>query len=878
MNDTATPDLAHWTAVLAETHGITARLEPLDGEYDLNFRVLTSGTATHVLKVMHPGCDLGLVEMQCAALAHLARTAPQVPLPRVVPALDGASFVTRDGPDGEARLMWLITSLGGVAYGNFQPQGPALLGELGRRVGELDAGLADFAHPGLTRNFKWNLSGSGWIRPYLGLIDEPRRRIVTRICDQFDARLAPALAGLPSVPIHNDINDYNILVALDADRQPHISGLIDFGDMTAAPAVCEIAIAAAYAVLGHDRPLDALGHLVAGYHAIHPLGDDELALVWPLLLTRLAVSVVNSAMMQRERPDDAYVVISEAPAWRLLELAEDIAPEMALAQLRLACAKPALPAAPRILDWLAARRGTFAPVLDEDLSDAPMIDLSVATLGEPHQNGGWSPHLHFQLALTTSGFGHDWPGVADPDEADLWTAICPNPAALLNLDDAATRHEGPKVTALQAARETRFAANLKLSYSQPCLFLRGWRHYLFDEMGRPYLDAYNNVPHVGHAHPRIQAVAARQMAVLNTNTRYLHPARTAFAEALTAKLPQRLSVCFFVNSGSEGNELALRLARAHTGGRDMVVPDHGYHGMTTGALDLSAYKFNGPGGGGAPGWVHLVEVADPYRGRYRGDPQAGVKYAAEVDAALAAIEARGGRLAGFIAETFPSVGGQIIPPPGYLAAVYEKIRAAGGVCIADEVQTGLGRLGRHYWGFEAQGAEPDIVVLGKPLGNGHPLGAVVTTAEIAASFANGMEFFSTFGGSTLSCVIGHEVLAIVDDEGLQANAETVGDHLLDGLRALQDRHPVIGDVRGMGLFIGVEMVRDRETLAPATGAADYIANRLREHRILIGTEGPHDNVLKIRPPLTFGHDDAEMLLDRLDRILGEDACRVGASG
>jgi len=1009
--DIATPGLAHWTAVLAGTHGLTARLEPLDGEYDLNFRVLTSGTATHVLKVMRPGCDLGLVELQCAALAHLARTVPAVPLPRVVPALDGASVVTRDDPQGAPRLLWLITSLDGVAYGNFRPQGPALLGELGRRVGELDAGLADFAHPGLARNFKWDLSGAGWIRPYLDLIDEPRRRIVTRICDNFDARLAPALAGLPSVPIHNDINDYNILVARDAGGQPRISGLIDFGDMAAAPAVCEVAIAAAYAVLGQERPLDAIGHLVAGYHAVHPLSDDELALVWPLLLTRLAVSVVNAAMMQRERPDDAYVVISEAPAWRFLELAGEIAPEMALAQLRLACAKPALPAAPRILDWLAERRGSFAPVLDEDLSHAPMADLSIAapvprdpfaleadeaaalggsvaegeparlgyyaeprliytgaafrngpygasdrrtvhlgidifapagrrvlaplagtveavadraerfdyggvailrhethagdafftlyghlnpdvvqrltpgqgvaagetfaTLGAPHQNGGWAPHLHFQLALTTSGFGHDWPGVASPDEAGLWTAICPNPAALLNLPDQATRHKGPDFEALRAARGARFAANLKLSYNEPCLFLRGWRHYLFDAMGRPYLDAYNNVPHVGHAHPRIQAAATRQMAVLNTNTRYLHPAQTAFAEALTAKLPQRLSVCFFVNSGSEGNELALRLARAHTGGRDMVVPDHGYHGMTTGALDLSAYKFNGPGGGGAPGWVHLVEVADPYRGRYRGDRQAGAKYAAEVDTALAAIEARGGRLAGFIAETFPSVGGQIIPPPGYLAAVYEKIRAAGGVCIADEVQTGLGRLGRHYWGFEAQGAEPDIVVLGKPLGNGHPLGAVVTTAEIAASFANGMEFFSTFGGSTLACVIGREVLAIVDDEGLQENAETVGDHLLAGLRSLQERHAVIGDVRGMGLFIGVEMVRDRETLAPATEAAGYIANRLREFRILIGTEGLHDNVLKIRPPLTFGRDDAEMLLDRLDRILGEDSCRAG---
>jgi 4-aminobutyrate aminotransferase-like enzyme/Ser/Thr protein kinase RdoA (MazF antagonist) len=961
---------------------------------------------------MRPDCDLGLVDLQCAALAHLARTAPGVPLPRLVPALDGAAMVTRDDPDGRPRLLWLITLLDGVAYGNFRPQEPALLGELGRRIGEMDAGLADFSHPGLVRQFKWTLTGAGWIKPHLGLIDDQRRPIVARICAGYEAWLHPALAGLPNLPIHNDLNDYNILVAREALGQPRISGLIDFGDMTAAPAVCELAIAGAYAVLDQEKPLDALAALVAGYHAACPLAEAELALVWPLLRTRLAVSVVNAAMMKRERPGDPYVVISEAPAWRFLEMSEAIAPEMALARLRLACGLPALPAAPRILAWLAARQGSFAPVLGEDLTGAPMVDLSVgsapvprdpfaldpaeasslggavaegeparvgyyaeprliytgaafrngphgasdrrtihlgidvfapagrrvvcplagtievvanraerfdyggvvilrhetdqrdafftlyghldpdvvdrlavgqgiaageafATLGEPHQNGGWAPHLHFQLALTTSGLGHDWPGVASPDEIGLWTAICPNPAALLNLSGEATRHRGPDFDAIRAARQTRFAANLKLSYREPCLFLRGWKHYLFDQMGRPHLDAYNNVPHVGHGHPRIQALAARQLAMLNTNTRYLHPAQIAFAESLTAKLPARLSVCFFVNSGSEGNELALRLARAHTGGRDMVVPDHGYHGMTTGALDLSAYKFNGPGGTGAPDWVHLIEVADPYRGRFRGEPQAGAKYAAEVDGALDRIAALGGRLAGFIAETFPSVGGQIIPPPGYLTAVYQKIRAAGGVCIADEVQTGLGRLGRHYWGFEAQGAEPDIVVLGKPIGNGHPLGAVVTTAPIAASFANGMEFFSTFGGSTLSCLIGREVLAIVDEEGLQANAAAVGDHLLAGLGALKDHHPVIGDVRGMGLFVGVEMVRDRETLEPATGVAGTVVNRLRQHRILIGTEGPHDNILKIRPPLTFSRDDADMLLDRLDRILGENACQAG---
>ncbi|MGB2068017.1 MAG: aminotransferase class III-fold pyridoxal phosphate-dependent enzyme, partial [Candidatus Puniceispirillaceae bacterium] len=302
----------------------------------------------------------------------------------------------------------------------------------------------------------------------------------------------------------------------------------------------------------------------------------------------------------------------------------------------------------------------------------------------------------------------------------------------------------------------------------------------------------------------------------------------------------------------------------------MIVQEHGYHGHTTGTIDISPYKFNGPGGGGAPDWVETVEVADSYRGRFGyDDAAAGPSYAASVDGALTALGDRGYQLCGFIAESYPSVGGQIEPPAGYLAAVYEKVRAAGGVCIADEVQTGLGRLGDAYWGFATQNAVPDMVVLGKPVGNGHPIGVVVTTAAIANSFANGMEFFSTFGGTTLACLIGAEVLQIVDDEGLQANAAKTGAQLLAGFRTLQSRYDLIGDVRGRGLFLGVELVCDRQTKAPATALAGYVANRMREHRILIGTDGPFDNVLKIRPPLTIDGDDCEMLLNRLDQVLAE---------
>jgi len=312
---------------------------------------------------------------------------------------------------------------------------------------------------------------------------------------------------------------------------------------------------------------------------------------------------------------------------------------------------------------------------------------------------------------------------------------------------------------------------------------------------------------MGHAHPRIQAVAADQLKQINSNTRYLHPAQTAFAEKILSKMPEHLQVCYFVNSGMEANELALRIAPAHTGAKGMVTPDHGYHGNTTGAVDISAYKFNKPNGVGQPDWVELVEIADDYRGSFgRDDPDRAKKFADLIDPAIASLQGKGQGLAGFIAETFPSVGGQIIPPKGYLTAVYAKIRAAGGVCIADEVQTGLGRLGDYYFGFEYQEVLPDIVVLGKPIGNGHPLGGLMTTQEIAESFDNGIEFFSIFGGSTLSCRIGREVLDIVDDEGLQENARVVGEHLMTDLQVLGTKYQSVGDVRGMGLFLGVELI------------------------------------------------------------------------
>jgi 4-aminobutyrate aminotransferase-like enzyme len=366
----------------------------------------------------------------------------------------------------------------------------------------------------------------------------------------------------------------------------------------------------------------------------------------------------------------------------------------------------------------------------------------------------------------------------------------------------------------------------------------------------------------------------RQASLLNTNTRYLHDNLVRYAERLAATLPAPLEVCYFVNSASEANELALRLARAHTGRRQLVVLRDAYHGHTTTLVDVSSYKFAGPGGSGPPPWVHVAPVPDLYRGAHRReDPQACAHYVADFGSVVDTA-ARGG-LSGFLAETVPSVAGQIVLPDGYLQAAYRAVRRSGGLCIADEVQVGFGRLGSHFWGFEMQSVVPDIVVLGKPMGNAHPLAAVVTTREIAASFDNGMEFFSSFGGNPVSCAAGMAVLDVLQSEQLQANAHRVGMHLLEELRRLQTRHPLIGEVRGRGLFLGIELVTDRELLTPASDQTAYVVRRLRERGVLAGIDGPLRNVIKLRPPMVIGVEDADLFVERLDAVLGEEGAAPG---
>jgi 4-aminobutyrate aminotransferase-like enzyme len=470
----------------------------------------------------------------------------------------------------------------------------------------------------------------------------------------------------------------------------------------------------------------------------------------------------------------------------------------------------------------------------------------------------------------------DFPGVARPSQRDVWLSLSPDPNLIVGIPAECFPDEGLSSEQLRKAREKHIGKSLSVSYQNPLRIVRGFMQYLYDENGRAYLDAVNNVSHVGHCHPHVVKAGQEQMAVLNTNTRYLHDNLVRYAERLCATLPEPLSVCFFVCSGSEANELALRLARTHTQGKDLIVVDVAYHGNTSTLVEISPYKFDGPGGMDAAPYVHKVPLPDIYRGPYkRTDPRAGEKYAAYVEEAICRIQQRGSNVSAFICESLLSCGGQIVLPDNYLKEAYRHVREAGGVCIADEVQVGFGRVGTHFWGFETQGVVPDIVTMGKPIGNAHPLAAVVTTPEIAASFNNGMEYFNTFGGNPVSCAIGLAVLDVIEQEQLQVHAHRVGTHLMNGLRGLMEKHFLIGDVRGLGLFVGVELVLDRETLEPAPAQASYIVNRMKERGILLSTDGPLHNVVKIKPPMAFTEVNADFLVETLDEILDEDGARKG---
>jgi 4-aminobutyrate aminotransferase-like enzyme len=487
----------------------------------------------------------------------------------------------------------------------------------------------------------------------------------------------------------------------------------------------------------------------------------------------------------------------------------------------------------------------------------------IATMGTEEVNVGWPPHTHFQLIMDLCDMAHDIWGVAAVSELPVWRSMCPNPNLILRIPEGTDVHAHMKTETLAQEREVVLSRALSLNFQKHLEIVCGDGAYLYDRDGGKYLDLVNNVAHLGHSHPRVVAAAHKQMLTLNTNTRYWNQNAIEYARALASTFPDPLSVVFFVNSGSEANDLALRLAQAHTKAKGMMVLEHAYHGHITSIIDISPYKFNGRGGDGRPDHVRVAPIPDAYKGMHRGQG-AGEKYAAEFKRELDSL---GQPLCAFISESIVSTGGQVPLAAGFLKQAFQMARDAGGVCIADEVQIGMARVGTHFWGFEMHDVVPDIVTMGKPLGSGHPLAAVITTPEIAHSFMTGMEYFNTFGGNPVSAAIGQTVLDVIVDESLQRNALNTGNYLMAGVRELGKSIEYIGDVRGSGLFIGVEFVTDRESQSPGTKITKGLIEFARENGVFLSSDGPADNVLKIKPPMIIGKAEVDIFLDVLERGL-----------
>jgi len=499
----------------------------------------------------------------------------------------------------------------------------------------------------------------------------------------------------------------------------------------------------------------------------------------------------------------------------------------------------------------------------ESLHDAGIQLTAGEPLGTVAGEAGQFGFMRIQLSAE--------PGVTPPlfcaaRHAAAWSRLVPSPSLVLGVGCDAP---APLSDRLLAVRERHFARPQKHYYRQPPQIERGWKEHMFDVTGRAYLDMLNNVSMVGHGHPRLADAAYLQWSLLNTNSRFHYAGIADFSERLAGLAPEGLDTVFLVNSGSEANDLALRLAWAATGAKNMLCLLEGYHGWSVASDAVSTSIADNPKAlTTRPDWVHPVMSPNTYRGAYRGSGTAG-DYVAEVTPVLERLQQAGQGLAGFICESVYGNAGGIPLPDGYLAEVYALVRAQGGLCIADEVQVGYGRLGHHFWGFEQQGVVPDIITVAKGMGNGHPLGAVITTRAIAAAFEAEGYFFSSAGGSPVSCAIGLTVLDIMADEGLQDNSRIVGDHLKARLQKLCDHFPIAGAVHGMGLYLGLEFVRDRATLEPATEETAAICDRLLDLGVLMQPTGDHLNVLKIKPPLCLSIDSADYFAEALAQVLSE---------
>ncbi|MCW5515365.1 aminotransferase class III-fold pyridoxal phosphate-dependent enzyme [Muriicola sp. Z0-33] len=731
-----------------------AEISSLEGYDSVNFKIKTAKGSFVLKQYVNDQANKELLQAENETLNALALI-KGYDFPEAFANKDGRKLVEQD--DALFRLLSFVEGefLADVAHT------PALLNSFGRFLAEMDSVLMKFHNSAISaKKIPWDLNHFNQSYKYLEYIGDPRdRSLVDYFFLQYEEQIRPIQHKLRTSIIHNDANDWNVLT-----KSGKVSGIIDLGDMADTWLINELAVALTYVMMNKEDPIQVGKEVVAAYHEILPLKNQELDILYYLIAARLCTSVCNSAYTKTLKPDSEYITISEQPAWKLLRQLLAINPLSASAQFKSA--------------------------------------------------------------------------------AKLKSAKRSQPEVQLK------------------RRDTFLSKALSLSYERPIEMHRSAFQYMYDTEHNAILDAYNNIMITGHCHPTVVRAGQRAMAKLNTNTRYIYEEILSYSEKLLGKFPSKLNKVFFVNSGSAASDLALRLAQAYTGKTKIMSLEHGYHGNTRMGIGVSHYKYSHKKGVGQPSGTIATPLPKVFGSGYENDGSAGEHFAA---AALSTIEANKNEIAAFIAEPIVGCGGQVPLAKGYLNSVYPAIRSQGGVCISDEVQVGFGRLGDYFWGFEMYHVVPDIVVLGKPMGNGHPIGAVVTTSDIAAAFESGPEFFSSFGGNPVSCAIGEAVLKVIEDEHLQEHALLVGNYLKKLLENLQAEYPQLADIRGSGLFLGVELLDNSGS--PNTALAAHIKNSLREQNILVSTDGPFDSVIKIKPPLAFRMDDAATLVNAIAKIL-----------
>ncbi len=726
----------------------------LEGYESQNFLLNSSSKEKFVLKIYEDFDSLPIIQAENELLLTLAKI-KGLNLPTPIKLQN--SFIQHE----QNFYYRILTFLEGNAWSQIEPT-IELIKEFGHTTALLNLSCKNTEIMAIhNRRISWDLKHAMDCKPMLKYIDNPsQKKLVDYFLDRFQHYCLPVLNKLPNQIIHSDLNDWNVFYSEEAQDL----SIIDFGDVCCSPKICEVAIALCYLLMGKEDPIEVARHFVSSYHQIYPLTATELDVLYDLIAARLCVSVCHSAKAKAGAKDTSYILISEKPAWKLLEDWIKISPVKAKKVFYAACG----------------------------LEMSPYPFLSV-----------------------------------------------------------------------EQKRKKYFSSALSLSYQQPIHFKSSAFQYLYDQSGNTFLDAYNNIPLVGHCHPEISRRLSEQVRTLNTNTRYHYIQLGNYAEKLLSKFPQTLNHVFFVNSGSAAADLARRLAENYTGFKNHIVLENGYHGNGISSIELSHYKFSKKGGQGQSKNILTLPLPKAYLGKF----DSAQEYVSDaIDKMTAQIHVENKGFGSFIAEPISGCGGQVPLMDGYLKQVDAFLKKENILLIVDEVQTGFGRLGAFFWGFEMHNIVPDIVILGKAMGNGHPLAAVVCTKEIAEAFDNGMEFFSSFGGNPVSCTVGEAVLDILLEEKLPQNAAAVGKYWKDRLEQVKTAHQFIGDVRGQGLFLGVECI-DPKSLGPSPLLAIKIKNALRQRFILSSTDGPHNNVIKVKPPLCFTKDNVDSFMEAFAEIV-----------